>query len=344
MSDLDAVPDAGRVPPVRGRGRRPRIESDLRRILAVQALRAFAYGFGVVVLGTVLGRTGASAVEVSLVFTSMLAGMALTSILVAMTGDRFGRRRVYVGLLAVMGIAGTIYATTGRVWVLALVALTGTMSTDANESGPISSLEQAMIGQAPGDTRVRVFGRYNATAYLSGALGSLAAGGPEFLRRVWTGAPADRRWLLVLPLVAALCVAIARGLSPAVEAGGSPRARRALERSRGNVRRLSSLFALDSFAGGFVVSSFIVFWFARRYGVGPGLMSIVLFAAGLLQAGSSILAARLGSRFGLLNTMVFTHLPSNILLLLVPLMPTAGAAIALLLVRFALSQMDVPTR
>ncbi len=342
MSEGHPVSGPGRGRPAGDRP--PGIESDLRRILAVQALRAFAYGFGVVVLGTVLERTHASAVEASLVFTSMLAGMALTSTLVAMVGDRVGRRRLYVGLLALMGVTGTVYAITGRTWILASVALTGTMSTDANESGPISSLEQAMIGQAPGATRVRVFGRYNATAYLSGALGSLAAGGPAFLRRVWTGAPADRRWLLVLSFVAVVCVAIARGLSPAMESGGSPRARRPLERSRRNVRRLSGLFALDAFAGGFVVSSFIVFWFARRYGVGPGLMSIVLFAAGVLQAGSSIVAARLGSRFGLLNTMVFTHLPSNLLLLSVPLMPTAGLAIALLLARFALSQMDVPTR
>src|SRR5581483_5540416 len=189
-----------------------------------------------------------------------------------------------------------------------------------------------------------VFGRYNAAAYLCGALGSLAAGGPAFLRRVWTGAPADRRWFLVLPIVATLCVAIARGLSPAMEPEGSPRDHRPLERSRRSVRRLSGLFALDSFAGGFVVSSFIVFWFARRYDVGPEVMSLVLFAAGLLQAASSIVAARLGARIGLLNTMVFTHLPSNLLLLSVPLMPAAPAAIALLLLRFALSQMDVPTR
>jgi len=344
VSEGHPIPDAESMPAAHAGHRGARIESDLRRILAVQALRAFAYGFGVVVLGTELDRTGASALQVSLVFTSMLAGMALTSTVVAVTGDRLGRRRLYVTLLTVMGITGAVYAVTARVWILALVALTGTVSTDANDSGPITSLEQAMIGQAPGATRVRVFGRYNAAAYLCGALGSLAAGGPAFLRRVWTGAPADRRWFLVLPIVATLCVAIARGLSPAMEPEGSPRDHRPLERSRRSVRRLSGLFALDSFAGGFVVSSFIVFWFARRYDVGPEVMSLVLFAAGLLQAASSIVAARLGARIGLLNTMVFTHLPSNLLLLSVPLMPAAPAAIALLLLRFALSQMDVPTR
>lgn len=320
------------------------VERDLRRILAVQALRAFGYGFGVVVLGTALERAGFSAFQVTLVFTAMLAGMAIASILVGLVGDRIGRRRLYAGLLALMGAAGVVFAFAGSVWVLALVALTGTMSTDANESGPITSLEQAMIGQAPAYARVRVFGRYNAVAYLAGAVGSLAAGGPAFLKHFWHGAPSDQRWLLVFPLVAVICAALALQLSPAMEPGGDGRTQRSLERSRGNVKKLSALFGTDAFAGGFVVSSFIVFWFARKFGASQETMSLVLFGAGLLQAGSSIVAARVGARFGLLNTMVFSHLPSNLLLIAVPLMPSLAPALIVLLVRFALSQMDVPTR
>jgi len=317
---------------------------DLRLILAVQALRAFAYGFGVVVLGIALDRAGLSPFEVTLVFTAMLAGMAIASIVVGLVGDRMGRRRLYAGLLILMGVVGIVFAFAGSVWVLALVALTGTMSTDANESGPITSLEQAMIGQAPADSRVHVFGRYNAVAYLAGAVGSLAAGGPAFLRHVWHGAPTDQRWLLVFPLVAAVCAMLALRLSPSMETGGDGRRERPLARSRGNVRKLSALFATDAFAGGFVVSAFLVYWFGRRFGASQELMSIVLFASGLLQAGSSIVAARVGARFGLLNTMVFSHLPSNLLLIAVPLMPALAPAVVLLLVRFALSQMDVPTR
>lgn len=320
------------------------VERDLRRILVVQALRAFAYGFGVVVLGTALDRAGFSAFQVTLVFTAMLAGMAIASILVGLVGDRVGRRRLYAGLLVLMGAAGVVFAFAGSVWVLALVALTGTMSTDANESGPITSLEQAMIGQAPAHTRVHVFGRYNAVAYLAGAVGSLAAGGPAFLKHVWHGAPSDQRWLLVFPLVATVCAALALSLSPQMESGGDGKRQRPLERSRGNVKKLSALFATDAFAGGFVVSSFVVFWFARRFGASQETMSLVLFGAGLLQAGSSIVAARVGARFGLLNTMVFSHLPSNLLLIAVPLMPSLAPALVMLLVRFALSQMDVPTR
>lgn len=320
------------------------IERDLRLILAVQALRAFVYGFGVVVLGTVLARAGFSTFQVTLVFTAMLAGMAIASILVGLVGDRVGRRRLYTGLLVLMGGAGVVFAFAGSVWVLALVALTGTMSTDANESGPITSLEQAMIGQAPAAARVHVFGRYNAIAFLAGAVGSLAAGGPAFLSHVWRGAPSDQRWLLLFPLVAAACAALALRLSPAMETGGGGRRQRPLERSRGNVRKLSALFATDAFAGGFIVSTFIVVWFSRRFGATPEVMSLVFFAGGLLQAGSSIVAARVGARFGLLNTMVFSHFPSNLLLIAVPLMPSLTPALVLLIVRFALSQMDVPTR
>jgi len=122
------------------------------------------------------------------------------------------------------------------------------------------------------------------------------------------------------------------------------RTRARLERSRAQVVRLASLFSIDAFAGGFVVTVFMVFWFSKRFGASQELMSAVFFAAGLLQAASSIAASRVGARFGLLNTMVFTHLPSNILLILVPLMPTLPLAITILLLRFALSQMDVPTR
>jgi predicted MFS family arabinose efflux permease len=319
------------------------VENDLRLILWIQALRAFAYGFGVVVLGAALARSGLSAAAVTLVFTAMLAGMAVTSILVGWAGDRVGRRGLYAALLGLMGVVGSVFALSQSVWVLCLVALTGTMSTDANESGPITSLEQAMIGQASPDARIRVFGRYNAVAYLAGALGSLTAGGPAFLRNVWAAAPQDQRWLLVFPLAAAVSVSLAMRLSPRMESG-TDRPERPLSRSRRNVVCLSALFATDSFAGGFVVSSFIAFWFSRRFGASLQLMSAVFFMGGLLQAGSSIVAARVGRRFGLLRTMVLSHLPSNLLLMAVPLMPAVGPAAACLLGRFALSQMDVPTR
>ncbi len=321
------------------------VEPDLRRILAVQALRAFGYGFGSVVLGTALASSGLSSVQVGLVFTSMLAGMAIASIGVGLYGDRAGRRRAYVGLLLVMGVAGAVFALTGDVALLVLAGLTGTLSTDPNESGPITSLEQAMMAGAPRELRSRVFGRYNAVAYLSGAAGALAAGGSSALTTHAASAGTDQRWLLLLVPIAVACAMIGARLSAATESVVSDDGRRRpLQRSRGNVLRLSALFGLDSFAGGFVVQTFLVYWFQRRFAATAEVMGVVFFSAGLLQALSSIVAGRLAARIGLLNTMVFTHLPSNALLALVPLMPTLPLAIAMLLLRFALSQMDVPAR
>jgi MFS family permease len=322
------------------------VRADLLRILGVQALRAFVYGFASVVLGTALAESGLTDAQVGLVFATMLVGTAVSSIGVGLSGDRLGRRSLYGWLLLVMGLAGAIYALTDSLPVLLIVALTGTLSTDPNESGPITSLEQAMMGGAPAEVRTRVFGRYNAVAYLAGAVGALVAGGPALFRRWFPALPADQRWLLVFPLVAVVCWVLTRGLSAGVEgAGGAGRAaRRPLERSRGTVSKLGALFGLDAFAGGFVVSTFVVFWFERKFGAGPELMGAVMFAGGLIQAGSSILSGRLAARFGMLNTMVFTHLPSNVLLMLVPFMPSLGLAIAMLLLRYTLSQMDVPAR
>lgn len=317
---------------------------DLRRILVVQGLRAFGYGFGSVLLGTALAAGGLTATEVGVVFAAMLAGMAGSSLLVGRYADRFGRRRSYRAVLVVLAVAAAVFALTDWFPLLLAAALTGTLSTDPNESGPITTLEQAMIGTAPAADRARVFGRYNAVAYLAGSLGALAAGGPDALRDVWPGVPADRRWLLILSALAALAVLVAARLGHAVEPVAAPRRRGRLDRSRRTVRRLSGLFAVDAFAGGVVVQSFLVYWFARHYGATPQLMGVVFFAAGLLQAASSIAAGRLGARIGLLNTMVVTHLPANLLLAAIPFTSTLPVAVGLLLARSALSQMDVPAR
>jgi MFS family permease len=281
---------------------------------------------------------------VGAVFATMLAGMAVASLVVGRYADRLGRRRSYTAILVVMAIAAAVFALTDWFPLLLLAALTGTLSTDPNESGPITTLEQAMIGNAPAPARARVYGRYNAIAYLTGSLGALLAGGPAALRSVWPSVPADQRWLLTLSALAILAVLVATRLSGAVEPPAAHRCRGRLVRSRSTVRRLAALFAVDAFAGGFVVQAFLVFWFARHYGATPQLMGVVFFAAGLLQAASSIAAGRLSERIGLLNTMVFTHLPSNLLLAAIPFTPALPIAVTLLLARSALSQMDVPAR
>jgi MFS family permease len=318
------------------------MERDLKTILTVQALRAFLYGFGSVLIGTILAAEGFGSTAVGAVFTSMLAGMALSSIVVARIGDRIGRRRLYAGLLGIMGAAGAVFALTHSLAALIVASLSGTLSTDPNESGPITSVEQSMMGAAPLASRARIFGRYNAVAYLAGSIGALAAGGPAFFRRFFSALPADQRWLLVFPAVALPCVLLARRLSRDVDVRGVPH--RGLAGSRDKVRGLAALFSLDAFAGGFVVQAFLVYWFHRRFGATATQMGLVFFGAGVLQAASSIVAGRLASKVGLLNTMVFTHLPSNVLLAAVPFSPVLGGAVALLLLRSALSQMDVPAR
>jgi MFS family permease len=321
--------------------------SDVRTIFAIQGIRAFLYGFASILIGSSLAEGGLSAGEVGAVFTAMLVGMAASTLAIGRWGERVGRRRAYAALLLVMAVAGLVFALASWPPILILAALTGTLSTDANESGPITSLETAMLAGVPPAVRGRVFGRYNAVAYLAGALGALAAAVPSILRDAVPGVPGDQRWLAVLALGALLCAFLARRLSSEVEAPAPSTAdlsARGLHRSRGAVQRLAALFAVDAFAGGFIVQSFVAFWFARQFGAEIEIIGLAFFGAGVLQALSAIAAGWLGDRIGLVNTMVFTHLPSNLLLALIPFAPTLPLAFGLLLARSILSQMDVPAR
>ena len=276
------------------------------------------------------------------------------SLVLVSRADRYGRRRVYVALLVAMGVAGAVFALTASFIPLLLAALTGTLSVEVTESGPFTSLEQAMLPHAtPGrDATTRAFGVYNAIAALVGSAGALAAGGPELLRRVTHMAAADRRFFLLYPALAVVAAAVAWGLSDRVEAApavagrasGPEALRGGLHRSREAVRRLAALQALDSFAGGFIVQSFLAFFLVRRFGASTGVLALTFSAVGLIQAASFLGATVLGRRFGLLRTMVFTHLPSNLLLVGIPLAPSLPVAVAVLLVRYPLSQMDVPAR
>jgi predicted MFS family arabinose efflux permease len=318
---------------------------DARRILAAQGLRAAAYGFSSILLGVSLEAGGWNSGQVGMVLGAILVGTAALSFVAGSVGDRVGRRRFYALLFLGLSVSGLAFGLTDRFWVLILVALMGTMSTEVVESGPFTSLEQAMLPTGvPPARRTRLFGTYNAVATMAGSLGALAAGGPALLRDVWPGVPADHRFLLVLVPVGLAGMGIARSLSPQVEVPQSDRNRHALGPSRRPVLGLSALFAVDSLGGGFVLQAFLSYWFRLRYGVSPDVLGLVFFLVGLLQAASFLVATRVARRIGLLNTMVFTHLPSNILLAAIPLAPSFPLAVAFLLGRFALSQMDVPTR
>ncbi|MDA8040616.1 MAG: MFS transporter [Actinomycetota bacterium] len=326
-----------------------RLPSDARRILTAQALRAFAYGFGAVLLGVTLAQRGYSSTEVGLVLTTVVVGTVIASMSLARYADRVGRRRCYVTMYLLLVVVGAVFSSPAPLWLLIVVSLSGALSTDVVESGPFTSLEQPMLATAlAGTERLGGFGRYNAVATAGGSLGALAAGLPALVHHWSRAAPPDQRWFLLFVPVAAAGALVATTLSAAVEApapaSGSSGPAGRLGRSRPTVYRLCGLFALDSFGGGFVIQAFVAYWFSTRFKASIGVVGLVFFASGLLQTASFLVAIRLGDRFGLLRTMVFTHLPSNVLLAAVAFAPALGVAVGLWLARVCLSQMDVPAR
>lgn len=325
-----------------------RLPADARRILAAQALRALAYGFGAVLLGVTLSQRGYSATLVGVVLTVVVAGTVIASLLLARYADRAGRRRCYVIMYLLLAAVGVVFAASAPLWVLLAASLTGALSTEVVESGPFTSLEQPMLATSLADGRqIAGFGLYNAVATAAGSVGALAAGLPELLRSYWPSPPADDRYFLLFVPAALAGALVAARLSPAVEAPApqpdTPR-RRSVDRSRTVVYRLCGLFAVDSLGGGFVIQAFVAYWFSARFGAPIAVIGLVFFGSGLLQAVSFLVAVRLGQRFGLLRTMVFTHLPSNLLLIAVAFAPGFGWAAGLWLARVSLSQMDVPAR
>jgi MFS family permease len=301
-----------------------------------------------VLLGATLDERGFSSLEVGLVLGAVLTGTVLASLVIGRYADRVGRRRCYVGLYGVLAVSGVVFAYSGSAWPLIVVSLFGALSTEVIESGPFTSLEQAMLADQFEQHRLaRGFSVYNAVAAAGGSLGALAAAAIGPLRQLWPNPPDQQRFFLLLVPAALVGLALARRLSTAVERSSHATDRaapRALGESRPVVLRLAALFSLDSFAGGFTVQAFIAYWLAQRFGASVGVIGVTFFAFGLLQTASFLSSGRLAERFGMLPTMVFTHLPSNLVLVAVAFAPNLATAIALLLVRVMLSQMDVAPR
>lgn len=322
---------------------------DPRWILTAQAGRAFGYGLAAVLLGATVAATGLTPTQVGLVLAAVVAGTVVASLAVGALADRVGRRRTYLTLYVALGVTGVVYAVTAAWAVLTLVALVGVLSTEVIESGPFTTLEQAMLATTTADAKPLVtgFGRYNAIAAAAGSLGALAAAVPHLLRHVLPAAPGEQRYFLALTAVAVLGAYAATRLTAAVEADPATPATSVPHVGTGTapvVWRLASLFSVDSFGGGFVVQAFLVYWLQHRYGASTTLAAVVMFTVGVLQTLSFLAAPRIAHRVGLLPTMVFTHLPSNLLLAAVAFAPNLATAVALLLSRFALAQMDVPPR
>jgi MFS family permease len=330
------------------------LSRDSRLLFAARMARMFGYGFLAVVLALYLAALGLDEWRIGALFTLTLVGDTVVSLWMSTQADRYGRRMMLVvGALLLLG-AGLVFISTDRFLILLVAATIGVISPSGYEVGPFLAIEQAALSQAtPDDRRTHIFAWYNLAGSFATAVGSLTGGGIARLGQTWGLTPLAS-YRVVLAGYALIGVAMAWlfwRLSPAVEVPPAPepstataRSRWGLHHSGGVVFRLSGLFALDAFAGGFVIQSMLAYWFYLRFGTDEATLGAIFFGANLLAGVSALTASRIAARIGLVNTMVFTHLPSNVLLLFVPLMPTLPLAILVLLLRFSISQMDVPTR
>src|SRR5438034_6840859 len=328
---------------------------DTQLILAMRGLRSLAYGLLAVLLGVALAGEGFTPVAIGALITVSLIGDMVGTYVIGLFADTWGRRRALALLSLLMAVTGIIFGLVTSYPVLLMAAFFGTLGTSASETAPFLPIDQTMIAQVTTpEQRTSVFARYNLVASFSAAAGALAAGLPGLLTR--TGLPLAsgvRRMFGGYAVLSLIVAGLALRLSSDVEVpphrpmqAQSRRSRLVppLHRSRGIVWRLTALFSVDALAGGLVAQSLIALYFLERFGVPLTTLSVLFFAANLLSALSFLAAVPLARRFGLLNTMVFTHLPSNVLLILVAFAPTFPVAVVLLLLRQALSQMDVPTR
>jgi MFS family permease len=328
------------------------MRKDIPLLFTTRILRMFGYGFLSVVLALYLAQRGLSEGEIGLLLTLTLAGDAVITLWITTSADSFGRRRMLVVGAGLMILSGVIFSLTGNFILLIVTAIIGVLSPSGNEIGPFLSIEQAALSQLiPDAKRTQTFAWYNLAGSFATATGALAGGALSQLLQGAGLSPLNSYRAVVLgyAFIGVILANLFLLLTHAVEATriaepASTRRVLGLHRSRGVILRLSSLFAIDAFAGGLVVQSMVAYWFNIKFGVQPVVLGSIFFGANILAGISALTAAQIARRIGLINTMVFTHIPSNILLILVPLMPTLPLAITVLLLRFSISQMDVPTR
>ncbi len=349
------MPSRGAAPPTvpsRGLGPLPWLlppsaTVDAWRLLAARALRGFADGFVSVLLASYLTDIGFSPRQVGAIVTGTLLGSAALTLLTGLSGHRLRPRVILIGASLLMAATGFGFAGVTAFWPLLLVAVVGTLNPSAGDVSVFLPTEQALLPDTvAGKERTSLFARYNLAGQFAGAFGALATGVPIAVahRGGWDLTTAQRAGFVLYAVIAVVVALIYRSLSPAIETRHDGRPARALAKSRRIVLKLSALFSLDSFGGGFVVQTLLALWLFQRFDLSVATAGSVFFVAGLLAGFSQLVSARLAARFGLINTMVYTHLPSNILLIAAAVMPTAPLAIAFLLLRMSVSQMDVPAR
>jgi MFS family permease len=327
---------------------------DVHLLFTTRMLRLFAYGFMSVILVLYLRELEIGEVQIGLLLTLTLLGDTVIALWITISADRLGRRRMLVISSLLVVAAGVVFSITNNFWLLLAAATIGVISPSGYEVGPFLAIEQSSLAQTlPDRLRTQAFAWYNLMGSVATAFGALF-GGVLVQALQGSGAMplASYRIIVLIYSVNGLLLVVffallSRAIEVDVNAQGNLarlKTRFGLHRSQKVVFRLSSLFALDAFAGGFIIQSLLVYWFHVRFGAEPAVLGSIFFVANLISGLSALLAVRLARRFGLINTMVFTHIPSNILLILVPFMPNLWLAAGLLLVRYSISQMDVPTR
>lgn len=331
--------------------RRPRFlppdtTPDALVLLWARGVRGFGDGFVSVLLPLYLLTLGFTSFRVGVIATVTLLGSAALTLLVGFRSHHFSRRQLLFGATLLMAGTGLGFATARQFWPLLIIAFIGTLNPSSGDVSVFLPLEQSLLPHTVSDRqRTALFARYSLVGTLAAACGALCAGLPALVV-VHSGItlPAALRGMFVLYSLLGLAAFVlyhrlSSQIEPARQAVAAP-----LNESKRTVYTLAALFSLDSFGGGLVVQSLLALWLFARFHLPIATAGTIFFWTGVLSAGSFLVAARLAQRIGLINTMVFTHLPSNLFLLLVPFMPTLPLAICLLLARSALSQMDVPTR
>jgi len=320
---------------------------DGRRLLTTRAIRGFADGAVSVLLPSYLITIGFTAGQVGAIVFGTLLGSAALTLIVGLASHRVGRKRVLLGACMLMFATGIGFAAFRTFWTLFVVAVVGTLNPSAGDVSLFLPVEQAALTETvQARDFTAMFALYNVGGSFAGALGALASGLPSTLatRYGLTAAASQHFGFLMYSAIALLAAFLYLSLSSAVEADPMPANARPLAKSRAVVIKLSALFSIDAFGGGFVVQSLLALWLFRRFGLSVQAAGIFFFATGLLGAVSQFVSSSLAARVGRINTMVYTHVPANLFMILAALMPTAPLALGCLLLRASMSSMDVPAR
>ena len=335
------------------------LSNDGKLILAARTLRTFAYGFLSVILAIYLKLIGFEDFYIGLILTATLVNSVIFTLVASFYADKIGRRKILIVYAALMSLSGAIFFVTTNYLALIISALIGTINVTGTETGAFLSIEQAALPQTLSNIKKRntVYAIYNMVGTFAMSAGVLVSGLPEFFVHEYGLSQIEsiKPLFLLYSIIGLAVLGIYCLLSTKVEIQinnnndknndhSRPLKQVLTPKSKQIISKLSSLFALDSFAGGFVIQSIVSLWFFTKFGVDLTTLSYIFSIAGVLTAFSYLAAAKIADRIGLINTMVFTHIPSNILLILVAFAPTFPLAVALYLARMTLSQMDVPTR